>query len=176
MTFFDWIRSKFFITDPAPGEPSFKSGIKMRGIFHAYLYGPDGNLKDERHTNNLIVTTGENHIADRMSDLGESVMSHMAVGTSAGGPAAGNTALGGELDRNALSGATQNGGGSGNDTVRYTANWAAGDGTGAITECGIFNAAAAGTMLARVTFAVVNKGANDTLAVKWDISFNDDGV
>ena len=178
MGFMDWVKDKFFVgpIDIPPQSNPFKSGVAMRGMFNAYLYGPDGDLKEERHVPNIITLSGESHVADQMSDQGEGAMSHMAVGTSGTGPAAGNTTLGGELDRNALSGATQAGGGTAANNVRYTANWTAGDGTGAIAECGIFNAATAGIMLARVCFSVINKGAADTLAVKWDIAFDDDGV
>ena len=88
-------------------------------------------------------------------------MSHMAIGTGSTSPAAGDTTLGTEIDRNALSSRTD----SGNVTT-YVGNWAAGDGTNSsIAEAGIFNAASVGTMLARATFTPVNKGATDTLAI-----------
>ena len=40
----------------------------------------------------------------------------------------------------------------------------------AIAEAGIFNAGAAGTMLARATFTAINKGASDTLAITWTVT------
>lgn len=49
--------------------------------------------------------------------------------------------------------------------LAHVATFAAGTGTGALTEAGIFNASSAGTMLNRVVFATVNKGASDTLIV-----------
>lgn len=162
---------------PDPSNFSFaKDGMKIRSNFHAYLYGPDGELKEERHVHNLIPTAGCNHVANRMSGLTDGPMTHMAVGTDNTPAAAGDTTLGVELDRNALAGKTQNGGGIGQHGVRYEAQWAAGDGTGALCEAGIFNAAAAGTLLARVVYSVINKGAADTLDVDWDLSFADDGI
>ena len=44
-----------------------------------------------------------------------------------------------------------------------TTTFAAGAATAALTEAGVFNAASAGTMLDRVIFPVINKGAADTL-------------
>jgi len=55
------------------------------------------------------------------------------------------------------------------------ASWAAGDGTGALVEAGILNAASAGTLLARVVFSVINKGAADTLEITWTLTIADDG-
>ena len=63
-------------------------------------------------------------------------MGWMAIGTGAVAPAFGNTALGAEIDRNALTSRTDSA-----NVVTYVGNWAAGDGTNAaITEAGIFNA------------------------------------
>jgi hypothetical protein len=145
---------------------TLKESLKMSGAIHLKLWGPDGNLKEERKQSNLIVTVGKNHVADQMSDQGEAQMSHMAIGTGTTAAAAGDTTLETELDRNALTSATQ----STNDVI-YIGDWAAGDGTGAITEAGILNAGAAGTLLSRVVFSVVNKGALDVLQITWTITF-----
>ena len=94
-------------------------------------------------TENLVVTAGKEWVADRMNNA-NTVMTYMSIGTGTTAAAAGNTTLVTELDRNALSSTTVTGA-----DVAYVATWAAGDGTGAITEAGIFNAASAGDMLAR---------------------------
>lgn len=141
--------------------------LQMRGHVTVELYGPDGDLKDIRRIDNLVVTAGKNHIADQLSSSpGESAMSHMAVGTGTSSPAAGNTALGTEIDRNALTSRTDSSG-----VVTYVGNWAAGDATNsAIAEAGIFNNSSGGTMLARATFTAINKGASDTLAITWTVT------
>jgi hypothetical protein len=139
-------------------------GVKGRVLVE--LFGPDGGLKCVREAENLVVTAGKNHIADQLSSSpGEAAMGYMAIGTATNAPAAGDTALGGEIDRNALTSRTDSG-----NVVTYVGDWAAGDGTGAITEAGIFNASTGGTMLCRSTFSVVNKGANDTLKITWDLT------
>ncbi len=52
----------------------------------------------------------------------------------------------------------------------YTATFPPGVGTGALVEAGIFNDPAVGTMLSRVVYPVVNKGAADTMSVTWTVT------
>jgi hypothetical protein len=115
---------------------------------------------------NLVVTAGKNWVADRMNDA-NTVMTHMALGTGTTAAAAGNTTLVTELDRNALTSTTVS-----TNTIAYAATWAAGDGTGAITEAGIFDAASSGDMLARTVFSVVNKAASDSITITWTITIS----
>jgi hypothetical protein len=147
------------------------AGLDITGEVEIVLHGPDGRIKAHEITSNLVVTAGRNHIADQMAEQDEAAMSHMAIGTGTTAAAAGDTALESELDRNALSSVTQ---GTGSDAhkVTYQGDWAAGDGTGAITEAGIFNSASAGTMLCRTVFAVKNKGAGDTLTLTWILTIS----
>ena len=145
--------------------------VKVTGRVHFLIKGPDGKIKTDEWHNNLVVTTGKNYIADQLSDRGVAAMSHMAIGTGTTAPAATDTALQTELDRNALSSITQGSGADANK-VTYICDWAAGDGTGAITEAGIFNSVSAGTMLCRSVFPVKNKGAADTLTLTWVLTIS----
>ena len=140
-------------------------GLKLRGDVALVLRDKDGNIKDERNIKNLIVDTGLNFICDRMKD-DETVMTHMALGSGTTAAAAGDTSLESQLgSRETLDSSTVSA-----NTITYVASFEAGDATGAVTEAGIFNAASGGTMLCRVTFSVVNKAADDTLSVNWQIS------
>jgi hypothetical protein len=57
------------------------------------------------------------------------------------------------------------------NVVSLSNTYAAGTGTGAVTEAGIFNnATSGGTMLSRVVFSAVNKSAADTLTINWTIT------
>lgn len=143
------------------------SEIKATGRLSVVLKDSDGNVKDARDINNLVVTSGLGYIASRMKDATATAMSHMAIGTGTTAAAAGDTTLGTELDRNALTSTTVT-----SNQIEYVASWAAGDGTGAVTEAGIFNDVTAGTMLARTVFDVVNKAANDTLSITWTITLS----
>lgn len=142
-------------------------GVRVVGRVHIVIRNAQGLVTCDEVVPNLVVSAGLAHIADQMSDQGEAAMSHMAVGTGAVAAAAGDTALGTELDRNALDSTTQ-----ATASVVYVCTWAAGDGTGAITEAGIFNNAAAGTMLCRSVFSVKNKGAGDSMTLTWTVTFS----
>jgi len=141
--------------------------VPIRGHVLVELFGPDGELKETREVDNLVVTAGKNHIADRLSTSpGGAAMGWMEIGTSSTAPAAGDTTLGAAIDRNALTSAIDAG-----NVITYVGDWAAGDGTNsALREAGIFNAASAGTMLARAVYTLIDKGALDTLKITWTVT------
>lgn len=140
-------------------------GLKAKGTLDIIVRGPDGNIKDEKKVENLIVDTGLDYIASRMNGTSESVMSHMAVGTGSTAAAAADTTLGTELDRNALTSTTVT-----SNAIAYVCSWSAGDGTGSLTEAGLFNASSAGTMLCRTVFGTVTKAADDSMTITWTIT------
>lgn len=141
--------------------------IKATGKLQIRLFDENGGLKEELDLNNLVVTVGKDFIASRMVGTASAVMSHMAIGEGSTSPVVGNTTLGNELGRVALTSGTASG-----SVVTYFATFGAGTGTGPITEAGVFNAGSAGTMLCRTTFAVVNKGAADSMAVTWTVTIS----
>lgn len=123
-----------------------------------------GQLKQSQAIHNSVTTAGKNMIADRLlasPSLG--VPTHMAIGTGTGG----TTTLNTELDRNALTTKTRSGA-----VVTMVGDWAAGDGTGAITEAGIFDASSSGNMHTYSSFSVINKGASDTLSITWTLTIS----
>jgi hypothetical protein len=164
------------LRDQADARQAPRDGLRLRYNVEAVLRGADGEIKQVERSHNIVTDVGCAHIADQLeSSPGEGAMSHMAIGTGATAPAAGDTTLQTELDRNALTSFLQGGGASDHQVV-YIGDWAAGDGTGAITEAGVFNDPSAGTLLMRTTFSVVNKGASDTLQITWTLSVADDGA
>lgn len=156
---------------PAKKDSGGKDAISITGKVQIKLKDEKGRVIDERLIDNLCVDTGKYHVADQMAAQLEAPMSHMALGTDATAPAAGQTALVAEIDRNALTSVTQGTGAEANK-VTYVCDWAAGDGTGALKECAIFNSAAAGKMLCRTVFDVINKGASHTLSMTWTLTFS----
>lgn len=116
---------------------------------------------------NLVVSVGKTNIAARMAGNTVAVMSHMAVGTGNTAAVVGDTTLGSELARVAL---TVQGGTPSSNTVTYSASFPAGTGTGALAEAGVFNASSTGTMLCRTVFPVINKQAADSITITWVIS------
>lgn len=132
------------------------------------LRDENGDIKQQFTSHNLVVDSGLSHIADQLSSTpDESAMSHIAIGSGTASVSASDTSLGSEEHRNSLTTQSHSA-----DVVTYEASFAAGEGTAAITEYGIFNAASGGVMLARVVDSVVNKGSNDTLDVTWTVDFN----
>lgn len=141
-------------------------GLNLAGRLSIVLVDKDGNIKEQREETNLVVNTGLNFICDRMEGTSEAVMSHMGLGSDNTAPAAGDTDLGSLLgSREAIDSTVVTA-----NTIQYSCTFEAGDGTGAVTEAGIFNAASAGTMLCRTTFAVVNKDVDDTMTITWTIT------
>jgi hypothetical protein len=142
-----------------------KDNFKISGQVKLVLSGPDGSVKEEQTFKNLVVTTGLGLAAQALGNGTITVVSHVAVGTDSTAPSAANTALGAEIARTALASTDVTG-----TVVTYAGTIPAGTGTGALTEAGLLNAAVAGVMLSRVTFAVINKGAGDTLGIVWTIT------
>ena len=140
--------------------------IKVTGELKVTLTKPDGNVH-ETVVPNIVVTYGKEYIASRMKDASATAMSHMAIGTGSTAAAAGDAALGTEAGRVALTSTTVS-----SNAVAYVATFAAGTGTGAITEAGILNASSSGTLLCRTVFSVINKGAADTLGITWTVTVN----
>lgn len=145
--------------------------LKVKGRLSIVLRDRDGNVKDERDVDNLVVDAGLAYIISRMVGASKSVMSHMALGSGTTAAAAGQTDLVSLLgSREALDSTTI--AGSNNEKVVYVASFEAGDATGAVTEAGIFNDSSAGDMLCRTVFPVVNKAADDELTVTWTITLS----
>ena len=124
-----------------------------------------GEVKVDRLEKNLVVTAAKTWIASRMIGTSANTMGKMAVGTDSTSPAAGNTTLGAEVARVAVTSQTAS-----TNTVTYVATFGAGTGTGALTEAGLFNANSAGTMLSRTTYSVINKGSGDEMTITWVIT------
>jgi len=169
--------------------------LKLRGSVDIKVWGPDGNLKEDRFIPNLVVQAGKNYIATRMigtsnatavatTNSTTSCMTHMALGTSNATALVTDSTLSSEVTvagdiaaytRATIASTTQSTGvvtyvavfGTNNPQRTNTSN------TTAITEAGIFNSSSAalgGTMLCRTTFAAVNKGNDDTLQITWSIT------
>ena len=139
--------------------------IQVKGLVSLALVKECGDTVDVT-INNLVVTSGKNFIAQCLASA-QTYMSHMAVGTGTTAAAVANTTLVTEVGRVAITSTTPNA-----NTVVYAATFGPGQGTGAITEAGVFNASSAGTMLARTVFPVLNKAAGDSLTITWQLTIS----
>ena len=119
---------------------------------------------------NLVTTAGKGFVAASMlktTSNSPAAMTHMELGTGTTDPVVGNTTLETIVSgsRTALANPSVSGA-----VVTYVCTFAAGTGTGALTEAGILNASSSGTLLCRTEFAVINKGSSDSMTVTWTIT------
>ena len=144
-----------------------KDDLTLKGRLDIVVTAQDGTVKQRESVKNLVVTAGKNFVASRMAGTSASVMSHMAIGTGSVAAATGDTTLGSESARVALTSTTA----TDNDVV-YVATFSAGTpaSSAAITEAAILNASSGGTMLCRTVFAQINKGTSDSLSISWTVS------
>lgn len=143
--------------------------ITAKGRIRFDLRDALGNLKETREINNVVVTVGKNFLATWLTAASQAgyFMQYIGLGTGTNAANASDTALQTELSTRVAGTLTPS-----SNVWQNQATFGAGVNTGAITESGIFSASSGGTMLARQTFAVINKGAGDSLQVTWQITFS----
>lgn len=164
---------------------TFSTSLNVSGLVDIVVY--DSETKEIKQSEcrtikNKVLTSGADFIANRMigttyPSLANAV-GYMAVGTSSTAPAIADTTItaaglsGGNTA--VLSSATQGSGGTINQ-LTFQATFGAGVATGAIVEAGLLNSnasAASGTtkLVARTTFATVNKAGGDSMSITWTIT------
>ncbi len=142
----------------------------IRGRFHIELFGADGKLKEERYVENTITQLGDVQVADQMSHQADAAIGFMGIGSTTGGKTTASTGLENSEARVALDSTTQGAGAADNDVV-YVATFAAGVGTAAIVEAGILRDDDNTKLMCYADFAVVNKGAADSMVITWTLTF-----
>lgn len=181
----------------------FKEKIGLRHGIDIIVRRKDGSIKEERHygdikdgvkrkirdgfftrlikriqkkgiDQDLVVSAGKAAVAGLiLTDVSVNDFDYLAIGTGTTGPVAGNTTLETETHRGAGTG-TRVTTAVTDDTAQLVFTFSGYSGTEAVTEIGMFNAAAAGDMLMRQTFAVLNvdwdKGDNFQATVKIQVS------
>lgn len=139
-----------------------EDAIIVKGHVRIELFGSNGELKDFREIDNLITTVGRNMITDRLlasPTLG--VPTHMGVGTGSVAAAVGDTTLTSEV-RVALTTKSRS-----TNVLTLVGDWAAGSATQTNSEAGVWDASSGGSLLSRVVYSGLPKGASDTLKVTW---------
>lgn len=147
----------------------FIENVTPKGRIKFDLYDASGNLKETREINNVVVTVGKNYLATWLTAATQAnyFMQYIALGTGTNAANASDTTLQIELSSRVAGTLTPS-----SNVWQNVASFGPGVNTGAITESGIFSASSAGTMFARQTFAVINKGAGDSLQVTWQVTFS----
>ncbi len=115
-------------------------------------------------TNNLVVSSGLNLLAQRLSGTGAPV-SHLAAGTGTTTPTPADTELEAETLRVSTATVPAVGG-----TTVFRAAMPPGVGTGTISEVGLFTQAVGGVMFSRAAFPPITKSPTDTAVFSWAIT------
>ena len=132
------------------------------------LFDKKGNLKDKREVHNTVTTAGKAGIMDQIiASPTLPKVGWMELGT--GTPT--STLLGAYISgsRVALTSKTRS-----TNVITMIGDFAAGVGTGAITEAGTFDVVTQNTvnMWMSAPFGVVTKTASDVLKVTWTLTGN----
>ena len=125
-----------------------------------------GNLISTQRVKNLVVSAGLNLIRDYLNAAATPDIGWFAVGTGTAAVLAANTTLGTEVFRAALTNKVP---GTASLTFSYFLPTTAANGF-TLTEIGLFNAAAAGSMLARGLIAGIAKNSGITVTFNWTIT------
>ncbi len=143
---------------------------KLRPWLYRHGLLPDrlGRQLSRETSHNLVTTAGLNLIRDAI--YGDTIdgIGYMAVGTGTNAPAASDTTLQTEVFRDALTTKTKVS--AGLETSYYLASTDANGNT--LTEVGMFNAAAAGTLYARTLLATsIPKTAGIACTFEWNFAW-----
>lgn len=160
-----------------------KSKVGLWGVVTAELRDKDGNLKQKKIVQNLVTGQGDKFAAAAIYTAAYSTWG-MKLGTAttaASKTGAGSFVAVGDYvtgSAKALDNSTPKAGVS-NDIAQFRRLWAAGEGTSAtINRVSIVdNTTDAGEADATHTYAIavfsgaINKGADDTLTVTWNVTY-----
>ena len=167
-----------------------KDYLKLNGVVRYKLYDEFGNLKQEGKGNTIVTYQGSKYFVDQLTESGGDAVDLMALGTGTATVGTGDTWVSGYFSDNGsavgtaggVSAATNSGTPENIEYVgTFTTGYATQDG---ITRAILTNldpsADGNGTPNGSTTFCVahgtisptVNKGANDTLIITWNIALS----
>ena len=130
------------------------------------LFDENGSLKTTREVHNTVTNAGLYGVIDQVAETPTlPVMGWMEVGTGTGGTTTLTSYIVGS--RTAFDSATRS-----NAVVTVVTTFAAGTGTGSITEAGTFDVVTQNTvnMWMYASFTAIPKGAGDSLVITWTLT------
>lgn len=162
------MKDRFGISDKMSLEigKEFKGEFPLKSNVKIELFGADGKLKESREVHNTVTSAGKYGLMEQvLAAPGLPTMGWMELGTGTGGTTLLNAYISGS--RTAFTSKTRT-----NAVVTVVGTFAAGVGTGAITEAGTFDVVTQNTvnMWMYSTFSVINKGAGDSLTITWTLT------
>jgi hypothetical protein len=151
-----------------------KDAIKIKGVINLKLIRK-GELIEEREVVNTITKTGLAELANLAGNVTSPVaFTYLELGIGTTASTSDDTALESKITDTGLERASatvsRQTTTASNDTLQLLKQWTA-TGAKAVTECGAFNDASAGTMLGRQVFSVINTVSGDTLQLTYKFIF-----
>lgn len=143
-------------------DVSINVDCKCYAILRDALTGKIIQFEDDA----VVVTAGKRRIADLVNGRSTVFFNYCAVGSGSATPTIGDVALSAELARNIVTSTSRNSTQAIFETFFTTAQ-----AIGTVTESGLFDASANGTMLCRGNFEGINKTNTQTLTIVWGILF-----
>lgn len=148
----------------------------VRGVVEFKVFDANGNIKDVRTYQNMIMNDGKAQIVKLMGGLNTTAFTYIAIGDDDGTTlplATANTTLGNEIARKAATVSTATTSVQ-DDTLVLQTTFSSADGlsgSASIKESGVFNASVRGIMLNRKTFAPINLNWDngDSIQITWKI-------
>ena len=167
-----------------------KDYLKLNGVVRYKLFDENGNLKQEGKGNNIVTYQGAKYFVDQLTDAGGGAVDLIAFGTGTAAVGTGDVWVSGPFSANGSAVGTAGGVSAATnagtpESIEYVGTFDAGYATqDGITRAILTNldpsADGNGTPNGSTTFCVahgtinptVNKGANDTLVVTWNIALS----
>lgn len=149
-------------------------GIKVKGSYRLFIAEDGEIIGDSGWLENQVTNDGfDQFLAKALGAIaGSKQVSHMALGTG-GAPAAAATSLTGEVVKRAAVTAASS---SSSKAVRFTATFDSAASfvtdTRNISNVGLFNSSATGTLFAGNTFASSSVATNQSVYATYDITFS----
>jgi len=143
------------------------SNLKINANCLIELFDKNGKLRETRNIHNTVTTAGLQGVADQVL-LTPSLpkVGWMELGTGTGG----TTLLNAYIASSRVAFTTKTRGA--NAIVTVVGDFAAGTGTGTVTEAGCFDVVTQNTvnMWMYASFTAIPKGASDTLKITWTLT------
>lgn len=154
--------------------------VQMYGSLDAIIKRQDGSVLNLGCVGKRVVTTaGVNFLRDEFANAANDIgtFKYHGCGTGAVAEAIGDTALGAECTTVLNPDSTRGVGTQVNSTSKtyQTVATLTFDGAAAVTEHGLFSAAAAGTLWDRTVFAAVNVASGDSIQFTYTLAIADGG-
>ena len=141
--------------------------LKLKTNLLIELRDEHGNLKDRREIHNLICTVGKQELLKASTAKYVNQFSYMVIGTGTGAANIADTyaTFTSPTYSTVITPTNPDA-----NTLQFQYTYAAGTGTGAITESGLLDSNTTGKLLCRQTFSAINKAAADSLQMTWQIT------